>query len=80
MKGHYVIQNQKKLVHLFGMLTNLWKSSQVKRRLKLHIFKVTSYLHYDLEAGNEAVTLTNKLDVFVNKCLSFILIKVARYN
>lgn len=70
-----VVSRIKKARQAFGMLTNLWKSSQVTRNLKLRIFKsnVLSTLLYGSETWKVTATITNKLQVFVNRCLRRIL-------
>lgn len=65
----------KKARQAFGMLNNIWKSSQISRSLKLKIYKsnVKSVLLYGCETWKTTNKIINDLQVFQNKCLRRIL-------
>jgi hypothetical protein len=56
-------------------LNNLWNTTQISRHLKLSFFRsnVLSVLLYGCETWKVTIELTNKLQVFVNRCLRRIL-------
>lgn len=58
----------------FGRLQPVWRSSQISRRTKLRIFNacVKSTLTYGSETWLISNTITQKLQVFINKCLRII--------
>ncbi len=65
----------KKARQAFGCMSNIWRSSQISRHLKLKLFRsnVISVLLYGCETWRVTATTTSKLQVFVNKCLRRIL-------
>lgn len=64
----------KKARAAFGRLQPLWRNSQISRKTKLRIFRacVKTILTYGSETWLVTNSLTNKLQVFVNKCLRII--------
>lgn len=61
----------KKARQAFGMLTNVWKSSNISQRTKFKIFNsnVKSVLLYGCETWNAASSDVQSLQVFTNNCL-----------
>ena len=61
--------------HAFVTLRPIWKSTPISVKTKVRIFNsnVKSVLLYGSETWRVTKTLTNKLQVFVNKCLRSIL-------
>ena len=55
----------------FGSLQEIWSSGNISRRLKLQIFtsNVKSVLLYGCETWKVTKFVTNKLQVFINRCL-----------
>ena len=70
-----VMSRIKKARQSFGSLNSVWRSTQISRHLKLKLFKsnVLSVLLYGSETWKVTATSTQKLQVFVNKCLRRIL-------
>lgn len=61
--------------HAYASLGRVWRSSQISKKHKLRIFNtsVKSVLLYGSETWKVTNTITNKLQVFLNKCLRRIL-------
>ena len=59
----------------FASLRSTWKARHIRRKTKLRIFKsnVISTLLYGSESWKVTKTISNKLDVFQNRCLRRIL-------
>ena len=69
------VRNRIRLANLaFGSLRPVWSSKRISLRLKLKIFNsnVKSVLLYACETWKVTKSLTQKLQVFVNKCLRVI--------
>jgi Reverse transcriptase (RNA-dependent DNA polymerase)/Domain of unknown function (DUF6451) len=58
----------------FGSLRNVWTSTRLSRRLKLKVFNsnVKSVLLYSCETWKVTKALTQRIQVFTNKCLRVI--------
>jgi len=66
------VRNRTRLASVaFGSLRHIWTSPRLSRRLKLKIFNsnVKSVLLYGCETWKVTKSLTNRLQVFINKCL-----------
>ena len=61
--------------HVFAILKPVWTSSQITTRTKIRLFNsnVKSVLLYGSECWKLRKDLTNKLKVFINRCLWTIL-------
>ena len=61
--------------HAFRTLRPVWLSSQLSKNTKIRIFNsnVKSVLLYGCETWKTTNTITNKLQVFINNCLRYIL-------
>lgn len=73
--GMCVANRIKKARQAFGMLNALWNSNRISRKLKLRFFRsnVLSVLLYGSETWKTTSSITQSLQVFVNKCLRRIL-------
>ncbi|MGQ7663692.1 hypothetical protein ACTGXD_12980 [Streptococcus suis] len=58
----------------FGSLRHVWTSPRLSRRLKIKIFKtnVKSVLFYGCETWKVTLSISQRIQVFVNKCLRII--------
>ncbi|VDO15268.1 unnamed protein product [Brugia timori] len=65
----------KKARAAFASLRNIWKSNQISLRTKIRIFNsnVKSVLLYASETWCVSAEITQKLQVFINRCLRYII-------
>lgn len=70
-----VVSRINKARHAYASLGRIWQSSLISKKHKLRIFNtsVKSVLLYGSETWKVTTTISNKLQVFLNKCLRRIL-------
>lgn len=66
-----VLTRIKKAQNVWGMMKNIWSSNKISRNTKLRIFNtnVKSVLLYGCETWKATKEITQRLQVFVNRCL-----------
>jgi hypothetical protein len=66
------VENRIRLANVaYGALREIWSTNNISRRLKLQIFNsnVKSVLLYGCETWKVTKSVTNKVQVFINRCL-----------